>query len=144
MRDEIVSSFGEEGEETEELLNEQSFNPLTEIASIATEIVRGNPYRQAAIQAKDFFKRSAMEILSFGPQTIEFECWVFACGWTDLLPGIKTATDLAKKWNCTDANIGKIVNRIQSHLDIPPMPGQRCDEARKKFSDVRKGQLQKT
>ncbi len=100
-----------------------------------------NIYREAAADANAFYKRSAMEILRTGPQTYVFECWILAMGWPDLLEGVKTAVDLAKKWNVTRASVVKIVNRMQGSLDLPPMPGQRSEESREKFKGVREGQL---
>lgn len=116
-------------------------NPEEAIVTGASGEEVENAYREASIAFYDFFRKCMMEMLSTKRQTLELECMCLALGWVDLLPGIKTAVDLAKKWQCTKANVVKIVNRMQSHLDLPPMIGQRSKEARECFRTIRKSQL---
>ena len=117
------------------------------------EIDRGNPlaaiihepdseaFRVAAVESKDFFRRLWMVVQDYrGDKALANDCAMFAVGWFDLARA-HSQEEIAVRHQCERANVNRLVIKIQKLLGIPPMIGQRCDSARRKFSAIRKQQL---
>ena len=114
-------------------------NPLAAVISEADE----NAFRIAAIESRDFYMKIFMAIQDYrGDKAFAFDCACFALGWLDLARA-KTQDDIAKRHKCERANVNRLIVKIQSRVKIPPTVGQRAEDVRNKFSQIRKGQLKK-
>ena len=113
-------------------------NPL---AAIINEDEVGEAYREASRRQLDFLRRVIMAIQDYrGDKAFAIDCACLALGF-HALARAKTQEELAQRHACTKANVNRAVNSIQFAIGIEPLPGQRCKEARGKFSEVRKQQL---
>lgn len=76
-----------------------------------------------------------------GSSGFAVDCACLAMGRTHLLGPANTQSLLGRKWNCSKANVQKLVDKFQEINRILPMPGQRGQSGRDKMSSRRKSQL---
>jgi len=115
-----------------------------------SESVR-NDYREAAILARDFYRRWVTAIVMFkGDARFAIECGCLALGWGEII-GVNSQVELAEKWGVmgkskkgrplSKQNVAKLISHIQKFAGAPPIPSQRSTEGKNKMSEKRKGQL---
>lgn len=98
-------------------------------------------FRQAAAASMDFYRRLFMSIQDYrGDKAFAIDCAMLALGWHDLARAF-TQQEIARRHKCDKANVNRLVNKIQTLVGVPPLNGQRSNQAREKFSSIRKQQL---
>ncbi len=112
-----------------------------EIILMDEEDARRHVYREAAIRAKQYFDRVFAFIAAYdGSKSFAFDCACLGMGQGDLI-SCHSHVELGERYHKTKAAVTKCVKQFQDLTGTPPMPGQRSEAAREKFSRVRKGQL---
>ena len=108
---------------------------------LAAEPERVSAYREAAETFMGFFARAiTWTANSRANRGMAFDCMCFATGNGQLL-GIRSEVDLASRHGVTKQAICKMVKNFQETVRVPPMPGQRREEAIPKFREARMAQL---
>lgn len=107
------------------------------------EAVRANAYREAAQEFMEFFGRSMSWVVNaHGNRIAAFESMLFAMGYGPLLQ-VKSEVELANRHGVKKQAICNLVKTFQENVRIPPMPGQRREEAISKFREARIAQLKR-
>lgn len=112
-------------------------NPLT------AELGSDNIVRETALACFDFFKAAARIVRDYrGKPGFAHDCMLLALGWYPIL-GVDNQTDLAKRWQCTKANVNNLVKKFEGkgYLNLPPASGQRKESGCATMATARKRQL---
>jgi hypothetical protein len=99
------------------------------------------PYREAAMLLRDFMLETNLWIARFGgDRLMAWEITLLATGQGEVI-GCESAAELGKRWELSKQAITKQVEAYQAKVHIPPMIGQRDEEARDEMRKKRKAQL---
>ena len=115
--------------------------PYHELDGAASNDEAAEIFRQAARTSLDFYRRVFMSIQDYrGDKAFALDCAMLALGWHDLARAY-TQMEIANRHGDTRANANRLVLKIQKAVGVPPLPGQRSEKSRQKFSEERKQQL---
>jgi hypothetical protein len=100
-------------------------------------------YREAAEKLKQFSDKRDMFICAESDpekRLLRYEATVLSVGNAHILNS-SSAMDLARLHHVSKGYVNSIIRRFQEFLNLPPAPGQREADTRRKQSITRKGQL---
>lgn len=97
--------------------------------------------REERTRIQDFYHRALRHLaVQKGVRCHSFDCYLLAIGQGKMI-GVYSAAEVAKLYLVTKQASTECIDDFQKLLNVPPLPGQRCEKGRGQMAKARKKQL---